>query len=227
MTKQKVKNNTLGAEQEEIIKTVDTVNTQLQAMEAFIARRFDEISMEINATSQQFDMAEDGITKRFADILEVLGAINFSGTGNTAANSGVELQAVIEDTEKAANRILDAADRITDTISDGEDWGDEKIREEAREKIKSDLQEIIMACTFQDLTGQRIRNTLDDLHSIETQLSSSIESLGIDVKVDQESMDKKLQEAANQDDIDALMADDNASTNSGTSSQDDIDTLFD
>jgi hypothetical protein len=37
---------------------------QLGSMESFIRRRFDEISMEINATSQQIDMNEDGIRPR-------------------------------------------------------------------------------------------------------------------------------------------------------------------
>ena len=72
-----------------------------------MARRFDEISMEINATSQQIDMNEDGMGKRFSEILEILGAINYLGKGESAANTGVELQSVISDTENAANTILD------------------------------------------------------------------------------------------------------------------------
>jgi len=34
----------------------DALSTQLAAFEKFVARRFDEISMEINATSQLLDM---------------------------------------------------------------------------------------------------------------------------------------------------------------------------
>ena len=164
----------LTEEQEDVYKTVDTVNSQLQTLENFISRRFDEISVEINASSQQFDMAEDGIAKRVSEILEVLGAIGYSGNGGgTSANTGVELEAVIEDTENAANSILDAADRIAEYVSDGNNWNDDKTREEIRENIKGDVQEILMACTFQDLTGQRIRNTLNNLHSIEKYYPSS------------------------------------------------------
>lgn len=199
----------LTEEQEEIYRTVDTVNSQLSTLETFIARRFDEISMEINATSQQFDMAEDGIIKRFSEILEILGAIGHSGhAAGTSANTGVELEAVIEDTENAANSILDAADRIAEYASDEKNWNDAKTREAIRERIKNDVQEILMACTFQDLTGQRIRNTLNNLHSIEERLSSTFARLGIEVEIESEHsiVEKHVREASDQSEIDDMFA---------------------
>ncbi len=222
--------NTLTEEQEDIYKTVDTVNSQLQTLESFIARRFDEISMEINATSQQFDMAEDGITKRFTEILEILGAIGYSGHGGgTSANTGVELEAVIEDTENAANSILDAADRIAEYASDEKNWEDAGTRNEIREKIKSDVQEILMACTFQDLTGQRIRNTLNNLHSIEERLSSTFKRLGIEVETDHDIVKQHVREASDQSEIDDMFASEASKKSGGDEkkSQEDIDGMFD
>lgn len=101
-----------------VFSAVDSVAQRLSTIEQFIARRFDEISMEINATSQQVDMAEEGIIKRFAEILEILKAVSYAGDGSTAANAGVELDAVVEMTEQAANRILDAADHLTSRIEE-------------------------------------------------------------------------------------------------------------
>ncbi|PCJ98589.1 MAG: hypothetical protein COA45_07680 [Zetaproteobacteria bacterium] len=222
---EKISHSKLNKEQEDIYKTVDTVNSQLSTLEEFIARRFDEISMEINASAQQADMAEDAITQRFSEILEVLSAINYKGSGDSAANTGVELEAVIEDTEKAANHILDAADRIVEYVSDEKDWDNEEKRNKLRERIQNDIQEILMACTFQDLTGQRIRNTLNNLHDIEERLSSTFERLGIDVKPSQEKIKERLVKAANQDDVDAMF--DAAPASGGATSQDDIDGMFD
>lgn len=219
--------NKLTEEQEEIYKTVDTVNSQLAVLETFIARRFDEISMEINATAQQVDMAEDGIVKRFAEVLEILGAINYSGTGGSAANTGVELEAVIEDTENAANNILDAADRIVEYVDNDKDWNDEKTREELRDKIRNDIQEILMACTFQDLTGQRIRNTLNNLQGIEQRLSATFEKLGISVEPNQDTIDQSVAKAQNQGEIDDIFATKTAPDGAKASSQDDIDGMFD
>lgn len=191
--------------------TLASLADKLAVMEKFIARRFDEISMEINATSQQVDMAEDGISRRFAEILETLSAISYHGDGHSAANTGVELEAVIEDTEQAANTILDAADRISNYLDEEHNWCDLTESNAIKNKIKADIQEILMACTFQDLTGQRIRNTLDNLHQIENRLSSTFERLGIKVKVDQSHVEEKVRKASSQDDIDALLA----SMNSG------------
>ncbi len=216
--------NKLLPEQEEIFRTVGTVNAQLETLETFIARRFDEISMEINAASQQFDMAEDGIIKRFSEVLELLGAINYSGDGNTAANQGVELEAIIADTEKAANNILDASDRIVEHLDNDDSWKDIDKLNDVRESIRTDVQEILMACSFQDLTGQRIRNTLDSLHGIEERLQTSFERLGIEVKADSGVIKDKVKEASSQGDIDALFDDAPAG---GTASQDDIDGMFD
>lgn len=186
--------------------TVDALTQKLAAMETFIARRFDEISMEINATSQQVDMAEDGITRRFSEILEILGAISYHGDGHSPANSGVELEAVIEDTEQAANTILDAADRISSYLDEEHNWSDLTERDAIKDKINTDIQEILMACTFQDLTGQRIRNTLDNLQQIETRLSSTFERLGIKVNVDKSHVKEKVGKASSQGDIDAILA---------------------
>jgi len=186
--------------------SVLNVHSQLDLIQQFMSRRFDELSMEINATSQQIDMTEEGLGKRFSEILEILGAISYNGQGLTPANTGVELEAVIEDTEKAANTILDAADRIVERIEHDEEWNNPDTQEIAKEKIKQDVQDILMACTFQDLAGQRIRNTLDNLQLIETRLSGTLKKLGIDVAPSEEDIAKKAQGTArsSQGDIDTM-----------------------
>ncbi len=192
------------ADKEDIYKTVDTVHAQIKILETFIARRFDEISMEINATSQQVDMAEDGMAQRMAEVLEVLGAINYSGDGSSAANTGVELESVIEDTAREANKILDAADVIMEEVSPSKDWDDKAVRESAREKIQSCVQDILLACSFQDRTGQRIRNTLNNLHGIEDRLNSTFEKLGIEIKPDNTAVQDKVKAGMSQGDVDGL-----------------------
>ncbi len=200
----------------DIFHAVEALNSQLRTIEKFVARRFDEISMEINATAQQVDMAEDGIVRRFQEILEVLSAISYKGEGTSAANSGVELEAIIEDTEHAANKILDAADRIVDYVSNDreKDWADPVERSALRERIQSDIQEILLACTFQDLTGQRIRNTLNNLHDIENRISSAFERLGIQVRPEQAVVEQRVGKASNQDEIDALLREINGGSQS-------------
>ena len=188
--------------QNDIFSSVGNLREQLEAFETFIARRFDEISMEINATSQQVNMAEEGIINRFSEILEVLGAISYSGDGSTPANAGVELDAVVDMTEEAANTIIDAAARISNLAKDSDIWDDTAKREKALNAIQRDVDNVIMACSFQDITGQRIRKTLDNLKLIEERLSGTLSKLGITIRVPVSEETKTV--AASQNDIDAL-----------------------
>ncbi len=181
---------------------VEHIATQLAAIETFIARRFDEISMEINATSQQVDMAEEGIINRFTEILEVLSAISYSGDGTTPANAGVELDAVVDMTEEAANKIIDAATRISALTKDKRAWKTPEAREKSLQNINRDVDEVILACSFQDITGQRIRKTLDNLKHIEERLSTTLNRLGISITPPDPGETKMV--AASQEDIDAL-----------------------
>ena len=188
-----------------------TLLSQIGTMETFIKRRFDEISMEINATSQQIDMTEDGMAKRFGEILGVMNAISFQGDGSTPANTGVELEAVIADTSKAANTILDCADRMNDmlTASEADLWSDADKRAAALQSLQEDIQNIMIACSFQDIAGQRIRKTLESIHDIEDRISGALEGMGIGPET--------LQAATNTSQKDALKS---------GNSQDEIDALF-
>lgn len=192
-----------------IAQTMSSMQEQLVTMEKFVRRRFDEISMEINATSQQLDMAESGLENRFSEILSSMSAISFSGNGLTAANTGVELQAVIADTEEAANKILDAADRMSNRLLDESQLIDEDKRREFVLSMGADIQDILMACSFQDLAGQRIRKTLENLQVIEEQISTTLGELGIEVKNDPLAggvRDSTENHAHSQADIDALFS---------------------
>ena len=154
---------------------------QLGTMETFIRRRFDEISMEINATSQQIDMSEDGMAKRFGEILGVMNAISYQGDGTTPANTGVELEAVIAETQKAANTILDNCDRMNTLLypEDPAVFDQTEGREKLLNDLRDGVQNIMLACSFQDIAGQRIRKTLESINDIEDRISDALEGMGI------------------------------------------------
>lgn len=187
-----------------LFSAVDGVTNQLQTIETFIARRFDELSMEINATAQQADMAEESITQRFAEILEILKAVSYSGDGSTAANAGVELDAVVDMTEEAAEKILNAAERITSRVKSGAEVKDDEARQIIMDGINKDVEEIFMACAFQDITGQRIRKTLENLQTIEDRLGNALDKMGIQVEVKAEDHKDVSNKPVSQDEIDGM-----------------------
>ncbi|MBI4030706.1 MAG: hypothetical protein HY370_03435 [Proteobacteria bacterium] len=189
----------------DLSNVVEGVNEKLLKLETFVARRFDELSMEVNATSQLVDMAEEGLRRHFMEILEVLKAINFHGEGSSPANAGVELDAVVKITEEAANQILDSADNIVNLLGEGKNWTDEKTRDETIAKINDRIQLIMTACSFQDLTGQKIRTTIANLKLVEERLSTTLAKLGINITESElAKVEKSVEAGSSQDDIDAL-----------------------
>ncbi|MBE2191631.1 MAG: protein phosphatase CheZ [Alphaproteobacteria bacterium] len=196
-----------GRNIESVMLLVGSMKEQLDSMERFVRRRFDEISMEINATSQQLDMAEEGLAGRFSEILNALAAISFHGDGGTAANTGVELEAVIKTTEDAATQIMDAADRISRRIGSDDGLSGEDARQKFMAETRSDIEAILVACSFQDLTGQRIRKILESIQTIEEHISSTLGKLGVDVTPDPMAggvRDSTENHASSQNDIDKL-----------------------
>ncbi len=200
-----------SAVSEDVFSSMSKVASQLHTIEKFIARRFDELSMEINATAQQIDMNDDTMKQKFSEIFEVLKAISYSGDGSTAANAGVELDAVVDMTEQAANTILDAADRISQDIQKSKDAASEDERKAFLESVNGHVEEIFMACSFQDITGQRIKQTLENLRMIEDRLGTTLKKIGIvvdDVRAENHSaIANKL---SNQSEIDDFFSSESA-----------------
>lgn len=168
----------------------------LKGLERFIARRFDEISMEINATAQQLDMAEGGLTGKFSEVLSVLSAVSHAG-GTTQANTGLELESVIAETDRATHAILDATTAITNLIE-----GD--LNTQSIDDIRNELNNIVMACSFQDLTSQRIRKAVENIHTVEETLSGTLEKMGIEVENKSAQTISQESRTSSQADIDAL-----------------------
>ena len=108
-------------------------------------------------------------------------------------NSGAELEAVVQATENAANQIMTAAEAIASWLQAGGDPA-------AFPAVTQQVNAIFEACTFQDLTGQRIRRAIEHLQQVETMLSGMMH----DAPVEHANMSAASDLA--QADIDSLFA---------------------
>jgi chemotaxis protein CheZ len=182
--------------------TLDELAQSLETLRVFVARRFDEVSMEINATSQILGMTEDNLTGRFGEVLTVLNGISaFSGDGSPH-NVGVELETVLKASEEAANTILDSVDTINALTNADIDWSDPMARADLLGKISAQTSAIAMACSFQDITGQRIGRTIENIRQAEEELTDIAKKIGL--KVDERPAVAASSGMASQGDIDAL-----------------------
>jgi chemotaxis protein CheZ len=140
--------------------------------------------------------------------------------------AGAELHAVVQHTAEATNLIMAVAEDVM--AADTSDPA-------AYQAFVSDkMMEIFEACTFQDITGQRIKKVVDTLTHIEQRLERFASVMGVeDAELEETSEDKRKREnllngpALNgpevaQDDIDALFGTEGASMD-----QSDLDALFD
>jgi chemotaxis protein CheZ len=133
------------------------------SLRAFMDRRIAELSAEVAASVQLMGMSEDAITARISEVhgqIARLIAIPVSG----ARNSGLELEAVVQATEAAADTIMEAAEAIQTWLDGGGRDAD------SIAALNDRVATIFQACSFQDLTGQRIRRAIKQLQQVETML---------------------------------------------------------
>ncbi|MBA4782588.1 MAG: protein phosphatase CheZ [Rhizobiales bacterium] len=97
--------------------------------------------------------------------------------------AGRELDAVVEATESATNRIMEAAETIM--------AGDPSDLDAYVEMINNNVIEIFEACSFQDITGQRIAKVVRTLDMIESQIGTIILTLDLERRAKKEIIEKE------------------------------------
>lgn len=139
---------------------------RLAELRSFFDRRIAELSAEIHASVELADMGEARISGEIARMHEQIAQLVAVPAAATR-NSGLELEAVVQVTEQAANTIMEAAEAIGDWIAGGRDAA-------TAPAIVERVNAIFEACAFQDLTGQRIRRAIQHLQQVEGALKTML-----------------------------------------------------
>lgn len=160
--------------------------------------------------------------------------------------AGKELDAIVKATEEATNTIMERAETIM-----GADPAD---AEAYHETVQASVMDIFEACSFQDITGQRISKVVETLTHIEDRITRLADTLGHKLEetdIEETAEERRRRElllhgpalegeGVDQSEVDALLnyeppADDDSGGGDGpgdggndkASSQSDIDALFD
>ncbi len=83
-----------------------------------------------------------------------------------------QLSAIVGATEKATNEIFEAVESIEEMAS--------TMAPEQAEKITEAVTRVYEACSFQDITGQRISKVVTALQNVETRVDALLQALGGD-----------------------------------------------
>jgi len=222
-----------GMKQENVARVIDfleenknrdgevSLTDVMHLAEVMSGSMFDFLSTVQPAVTEELTSIAKEITRMKEEISQLRAN---DMTGNKIPDAGRELDAIVEATEDATNTIMEAAEEIM-----GADTSDP---EAYQELVSNKMIGIFEACTFQDITGQRISKVVGTLRYIDERVSSFIEHLRIPEDLDakaEESDEERRQrelilhgpqhsgEGVSQDDIDAMLGD----------AQADIDKLFD
>lgn len=90
------------------------------------------------------------------------------------ASATDELDAIVDATEAATNEIMDAAEHLDGLAP--------LMEVEAAEKLTEITTRIFEACTFQDITGQRITKVIKALKEIEARVENLVKAFGGEIE---------------------------------------------
>jgi len=127
--------------------------------------------------------------------------------------AGKELQAIVTATEDATHTIMEAAEGILALEVDTLDA--------YRQAVEGEVMRIFEACSFQDITGQRVSKVVEALEDIDERVGRIAAAFGVTDGTAEKSERQKARDARK----DALILNGPARSGEGVG-QDDIDALF-
>jgi chemotaxis protein CheZ len=152
-----------------------------------------------------------------------------------------ELDAIVTHTESATEAIMENVEAISDVVAEVRQQVEDESIASALAKVDEHAGEIFTACSFQDITGQRITKVVRSLKFVEERVNSLINMWGRDALLTADVVDDSREgdaallngpqlagEGVSQDDVDRLLSGvDGVHSPSEPASQSDIDKLFD
>lgn len=128
-----------------------------------------------------------------------------------------ELEEIVGATENATNQILESVESVEEVA--------EKVDSESADKIMSAVTNIYEACSFQDITGQRITKVVKTLQQIEGKVEALLAAFGEEVARERRKMSGGAPVEESQEEKEKALMNGPASSGQGIS-QDDIDALL-
>ena len=213
----------------------DTLLTAIDKLEKTIVRERAPSSLMHQVRMDLADMAK-AIERTKTEIAQIKHEDNKGSERFERAT--VELDAIVSQTESATGDILSSAEKIQEFAWTLRELGADS---DKCDELDMEATNIYMACSFQDLTGQRIRKIVDAMRYVESRINSMIDIWGFEsdsVEVDQHDHrrhdtrpDAHLLngpalegEGVGQDDVDDLFS---APDLYEEADQNDVDALFD
>lgn len=190
---------TAGVRERPLVEVLDISHQMADAMKTFFGSLDRSIIGEFKYLADFIQKARDEISGLQANDIK----------DSRLPGASIELDAVVRDTERATETIMSEAEALmvaepTDLVL-------------YKSEVQTAMLRIFEACSFQDLTGQRVNKVIATLRHIEERVSHFAGALGVTDSAQPES-------AADQRAKDFLL--NGPAINGPATTQDDIDAMF-
>ncbi len=111
---------------------------------------------------------------------------------------GEQLDAIVQATEKATNTIMESTENTMGAVDKLREGLSDPAQAALLDQIANDGNEILEACSFQDITGQRVSKVVKSVTYVEERVNALIEVWGkdqvesVEVEGDEKTDDEKL-----------------------------------
>lgn len=132
-----------------------------------------------------------------------------------------QLDAIVAATEDATDAIMEMSESTQDMVQKIRDGAEGDDLNSALDKIDENCMNVFEACSFQDITGQRVAKVLKSIRFVEERINSLVEVWGV------QEIEKENVDGVDKTEDEKLLNGPQLETSKERFSQDDIDALFD
>jgi len=172
-----------GAVDAAVAEAIGALRSEFADLRQFLDRRLTEVSVDLTHTFEHMDDTETRISKRISqsedavrslmsEVVGRLSEITDTGTGDTTASSGAELELAVRAAEESADRILSAAERLSGHAAALAALDHPEAKRVA-EAVADEVGVIFEASSFHDLAGQRVRGAIRVLEEVRGAIAAS------------------------------------------------------
>jgi chemotaxis protein CheZ len=194
------------------------VDLAKQAFQDFLKQEMDDYVAQLMAAGfyeklvVEMKQGLNDVYTTINDFKDTLGLVGDStNTEDLIGDASDQLEEIVKTTESATNQIMDITERNQDVVFEAIEWiksqpDSEKTHEMGKkfEAMNFDFMNLMTACSFQDLTGQRVKKVVDLIKKIEEQILQVMVSSGVKMKEKQAGKEVSEIESSANDAVELL-----------------------
>ena len=160
---------------DDLLQTFNDLSASLREMRDGASGK-DETSVSAEAESGQAPTDQDPVREKVAKLKSA------DPDADKMLLARQELKTVVESTYTAANEIMNLSDEllaVAEKIRQGQSSGEAASIDDHLSSLEEISTNLLMACAFQDLTGQRINKVANTLQGLEDQIDALFQAMNI------------------------------------------------